>query len=413
MVKKLHYAWVVTLGSFLLYFSVGLVRFVYPYLVPTMEETLGISHTVMATILSFYFWADAIMRIIWGVLSDKIGARVTSVIGCAILASGVFIMSLGRSVFMLTLGFGIAGVGAAALFVLPTQILSNWFGRAKRGTAMGFAQLGTSIVTLSAGLIIPVILLKFPYYSVFRVESIALAAITILLFLIIRNKPIDMNTEPYAATPEELAAVQAQAAKKTNPWTKESLKQVVGQKSFYLILAAYFLFGFSNTGFITFRMGYLQEMGWEPVQLGRLISISSFAALLSPPLFGMLGDKIEKRKAYALGMVLLSIGMLVLLTSARSTVGLMIGLLFIAISSAGPVVLNSSTLPEYFPISLLGTSFGLIGGFFSIASAISPIVGGMIADATGNLSGVVIMSIAASLLGALCIQMLKKSKPEK
>jgi MFS family permease len=65
-------------------------------------------------------------------------------------------------------------------------------------------------------------------------------------------------------------------------------------------------------------------------------------------------------------------------------------------------------MPEYFPIQLLGTSFGLIAAVFSVASAISPIVGGMIADLTGSMSGVVVISIVCFLLGGICMMILRR-----
>lgn len=217
-----------------------------------------------------------------------------------------------------------AGAGAAALFVLPTQLLSNWFGKVKRGTATGITQTGNALVILLSGLIIPVVLLSFKYVSVWRVISIALFVIVAILFVVIRNKPADMGMTAFAATPEEIE-MAAKPIKKSNPWSKESIKMVFGNKAFYLMLGAYFLFGFANTGFMTFRMNYLAEKGWDLVRVGRIITATGIFSLAGPPLIGVLSDKFEKQRVYAICMVVASLSMLILLLTNASMSGLIIG----------------------------------------------------------------------------------------
>lgn len=55
MGQRLHYAWVSLGAAWLGFLSFGLIRSIYPYAVPAMQDSLQISHATMAAVISCFF----------------------------------------------------------------------------------------------------------------------------------------------------------------------------------------------------------------------------------------------------------------------------------------------------------------------------------------------------------------------
>lgn len=413
MSRKIHYAWIILIGTWLAFLGVGLIRFIYPYVVPTMESTLNLSHTVMATVISCFFWADTIMRIVWGTLSDRIGTRKTTMAGLLLLSIGFFIMSLGNTVPILGIGFAVCGMGAASLFILPSPILSRWFGQTKRSTAIGIATTASLIVMIVGGFIVPSILVKNSYNIIWRTEAFITLAILVIISLILYDSPADKRLTPYGASQEELDAIKQGPKEKGSIWGKQSIMRVLGNWSFYQIAGAYFLYGVAYTGVLTFLSSYLQQIGWQAAEAGRFISIMGIAGLIAVVVWGAVGDHMAKRFVFAIGLLSLSIGIVLIAFAGKIMAAAVLGVILFGGGGSAPVVMISAIQADYFPKNSIGTSFGICAACFSLASAISPIVGGTLADATGTLLSSLIMGICAGFLGAIVIASLKEPRKVK
>ena len=82
--KRFHYGWVIVAAAFLCYFGWSISRNLYPYLIPTIEAELNLTHEPMGIIASSYFVAYTIMTFVWGILADRIGPRRCMLIGMVI-----------------------------------------------------------------------------------------------------------------------------------------------------------------------------------------------------------------------------------------------------------------------------------------------------------------------------------------
>ncbi|NLY49984.1 MAG: MFS transporter [Firmicutes bacterium] len=391
--------------------GVGLIRFVYPYVVPTMEKTLGISHVVMATVISCFFWADSVMRIVWGTLTDKLGTRAVTLCGLALLAAGFFIMSAATAVSGLSLGFGVAGMGAAALFILPAPLLSRWFGQRRRATAIGIATTAATVVTIVAGFVVPVVLANSPYNVIWRTEAIIVLGILAVEFFFLVNSPASKGLTPLGATEAELEALRA--APKGSPWGKESVLKVLKDKAFYQIAGSYFLFGVAYTGVLTFLSSYFQEIGWDPAAAGKIIALTGISGLVASLFWGAVGDRLAKRYVFGMSMGILGAGILLFAIGGQVPSIASLGALLFGFGGSGPVVMINAIQADYFAKNVLGTSFGLCAACFSIASAVSPIIGGGIADSTGTLQSAMFMGIIASAISATIISLMAGPRTTK
>jgi len=406
MSSKMHYAWILLAGTWLAFMGVGLIRFVYPYVLPAMEQTLGISHAMMGTIVSGFFWADTFMRIVWGTLSDRYGTRFSTLSGLALLALGFFTMSMVSSAGWLAFGFTICGLGAAALFIMPAPLLSRWFGQKKRATAIGIATTAATLVTVIAGFVVPPILANSPYTVIWRAEAVFVIVILIVNFFILANSPADKGLTPYGATEEELAA--AKAGPKGSVWGRRGISQVLKERAFYQIAGSYFLYGVAYTGVLTFLVGYFLELGWIASSAGKVMALVGVSGLIGALLWGAVGDRMAKNHVFGVTMVMMALGIVILMLRGQTPMPAFIGAFLFGLGGSGPVVMISAIQADYFDKSTIGTSFGLCAACFSLASAISPIIGGAVSDSTGTLRSALFFGLVASLIGGVIIYLLRR-----
>ena len=120
-----------------------------------------------------------------------------------------------------------------------------------------------------------------------------------------------------------------------------------------------------------------------------------------------------KRFVFAIGLLSLSIGIVLIAFAGKIMAAAVLGVILFGGGGSAPVVMISAIQADYFPKNSIGTSFGICAACFSLASAISPIVGGTLADATGTLLSSLIMGICAGFLGAIVIASLKEPRKVK
>ncbi|NLJ33498.1 MAG: MFS transporter [Firmicutes bacterium] len=404
MGQRLHYAWVSLGAAWLGFLSFGLIRSIYPYAVPAMQDSLQISHATMAAVISCFFWVDMVMRISWGAVTDRLGSRLVTLLGSALLATGFFLMSTAKRVLYLSLGFAIAGAGAAALFILPTPLLSRWFGQRRRSLALGIATTAAPLVTVLAGFIVPRILAVRPYNSIWLYTGFIVLFIFFFELAFLVNSPGEKGLTPYGGANGETAQPAALGA--GNPWGRARVKGILANGIFHRIGGAYFLFGCAYTGINTFLLGYLQEVGLSTVGASQLLAFTGMGNLLGSPLWGFLGGRFARRNIFTAGMLVLALGISLLILANQIYPLNYLAAIMYGVGAAGAIVMISAIQADYFEKNILGTSFGFCAACFSIASALSPIVGGAIADYTGSLQAVMFLGLLASLGSAATIHSL-------
>jgi MFS family permease len=131
-----YYGWVIFAVTFLIYaFMYGLRYSVGVFFTPVQAE-FGWTTAMTASAVTVFFWVYAFSAPLVGNLAERIGVRRTVLIGGLLLGGGGALVSFVQELWHLYLFWGvIAAVGAAALYVIPTTILSRFF-RRKRGRAV-------------------------------------------------------------------------------------------------------------------------------------------------------------------------------------------------------------------------------------------------------------------------------------
>lgn len=108
------------------------------------QSMYGLTPAVAAIYVSLYSLSNCLGRVIWGTVSDKIGRTQTLMIIYGVVALSLFILTIGRSTPIFTVG--IIGLGlcfGGVMGVFPAIVMEN-YGAANQGVNYGIVFIGYS-----------------------------------------------------------------------------------------------------------------------------------------------------------------------------------------------------------------------------------------------------------------------------
>jgi NNP family nitrate/nitrite transporter-like MFS transporter len=214
--------------------------------------------------------AGALLRVVNGVLVDRIGPKRTGIIGQAVVLSGLLIAwLLGVHGFGQVLLLGVVLGVAGASFAVALPLASRWYPPELQGTALGIAGAGNS-GTVFAALFAPGLAAAFGWINVIGLAAIPVAIAFGVYLLLAKDSPNRPRPKTWL---EYMAVLQ------------------IGD-------AWWFMFFYSVTfgGFVglasSLTIYFNSQYGLPPTTAGYLTAACVFAGSLVRPVGGILADRV-------------------------------------------------------------------------------------------------------------------------
>jgi NNP family nitrate/nitrite transporter-like MFS transporter len=341
-----------TLIAAFLYFDLAFMVWVLlGPLAPEIARTLALTPAEKGLMVATPTLAGAILRVVNGLLVDRIGPKRSGTISQVIVIAGLLTAWLmGVTSFAGTLALGIVLGFAGASFAIALPLASRWYPPQHQGKAMGIAGMGNSGTVLAA-LFAPLLAKTFGWNAVLGLVCIPLTVVLIVYQLLARDAPDRPAPKSFAEYLQPLKSADA--------WW------LMG---FYAVT-----FG----GFVglaaSLPIYFTDRFGLTPVTAGYCTAACVFAGSLVRPLGGALADRIGGVKALtavfgAAALALVGVAM-------AQSVGAAMGLFVLAMLALG--VGNGSVfqlVPQRFAAEI-GVMTGLVGmaggvGGFYLASSL-------------------------------------------
>jgi len=187
-----------TLIAAFLYFDLAFMVWVLlGPLAPEIAKTLHLSAAETGLMVATPTLAGAILRVVNGLLVDRIGPKRAGAISQLIVIAGLlFAWSMGVNSFAGTLALGVILGFAGASFAIALPLASRWYPPEHQGKAMGLAGMGNS-GTVFAALFAPTLAKLFGWNAVLGLACIPLA-ITFVVYMLLAKDP------PNAPAPKRL-----------------------------------------------------------------------------------------------------------------------------------------------------------------------------------------------------------------
>src|SRR5262245_8111711 len=260
-----------TLLSAFFYFDMSFMVWVLlGALAVQMSSDLALNPAQKGFMVALPVLAGALLRVVFGVLVDRLQPRRAGIIGQVIVIVGLSLAWLvGIHTYAGTLGLGLILGVAGASFAVALPLASRWYPPQYQGVALGIAGAGNS-GTVFASLFAPGMAAALGWNNVLGLAVIPLAVAFVVYFFAAKDSP---NVPPPKKWSEYLAVFRMSDA-----W--------------------WFMFFYSVTfgGFVglssSLPIYFNDEYGLDAVTAGYFTAACVFAGSLVRPLGGMLADRI-------------------------------------------------------------------------------------------------------------------------
>jgi len=352
-----------TLLSAFLYFDISFMVWVLlGALGNAIAADFNLSPSEKGFMVALPLLGGAILRLVLGLLTDRIGARRTGIIGMVLTLAPLLLGWLWADHFSKLLLVGLLLGVAGASFAVALPLASRWYPPQFQGLAMGIAGAGNSGTAL-ATLMAPWLAVHFGWHSVFGLAMIPMSFV--LLFFIFFAK--DSPTQP---PPQRLSAYAAVLREKDTWWFC----------LFYSVTFGGFV-GLASFLSIFFRDQY----GLDPVTAGMFVTACVIAGSFLRPVGGYLADRfggIRILITLYMGVGLLMLDMATLPPLIWGTTLLVSVMALLGIGNGSVFQL----VPQRFPREI-GVITGIVGAAGGVGGFFLPTMLGNIKQYTGSFGG--------------------------
>ena len=334
-----------------------------------------------------YGWLNVFlfMLIFSGMVLDKLGARISGVLACALMIVGCGlkyyavsqafegeVFGLRTQVFLACVGFAIFALGIESAGITVTKVIVRWFKGYEMALAMGIqvavARLGTALAMSAT---IP---LTKHFDSLSAPILLGLGALCIGLIAYLVFCVMDRKLDASMTDMEE---------EKEEPFRIKDIGFIVTNKGFWLIAVLCVLFYSAVFPFLKYATSLMiNKYNVAPELAGNIPAILPFGTILLTPLFGGIYDKKGK------GATIMIIGSIILIAVHAmfalpvlnvwwfaASLMVLLGIGFSLVPSA-----MWPSVPKIIPENKLGTAYAMIFWVQNIGLSLVPLLIGWVLD---------------------------------
>jgi ACS family D-galactonate transporter-like MFS transporter len=373
---------------------------------PSLSNDLGLNAAAMGLVFSAFSWSYALAQIPGGLLLDRIGVRLTYFWSVALWS--VFTALQGVATGLGTLvGFRL-GLGAAEAPCFPanSRVLVSWFPQNERARANSVYSVGMYFGIAFLSPLLFWITAAFGWRMLFILAGL-LGLVFAAVWLWLYRDP-DKSPWVNQAELDHIAEGGGIASTEKSPFSWKDVGWLLSQRQIFGASVGQFATNATLVFFLTWFPTYLateRGMGW--LKIGWMAVIPFIAASIGVLVGGQLSDALVKRSGSAtLGRKLPIVGGLLLSSTIISAAfiesdAVVIAVMSIAFFGQGMSNLGWTLISDVAPRRLIGLTGGVFNFCTNLAGIVTPILIGLIVQATGSFFGGLACIGAMALLGAL------------
>jgi MFS family permease len=351
------------------WFSIILVRFVIPPILPLIEADLNISRTSSGLLMSAYLFPYALMQVPAGIISDRVGSR-------RLIAVGIFGSSVATALSWFTYDFGqllvlraFAGTFAGLFFAPSTALVASRESK-RTGSALGITFTGgpiaRTVIYLLVGLLVSVLQGWRPFYLISSIPGL-IAGPAALILIDERNSG---NLEQRPARSMFSTAIP-------------QLLDLMRSRVIIAIFLFNLMISVAEWGLTTFTPEYLVYAKQVSVSLASLLSlVSPLFGIFAAPFSGYLSDRFGFAPPTLIAMISMCIvsSLLPALTGSFQLIPLFSAWGFLGgLWWTASITLVTSRIPR----EIRGAFLGLYNSMNFFGGTLGPIILGLVVDVAG------------------------------
>lgn len=375
---------------------------------PFMGDEFHLTGTEKGLVFAAFFWAYDACQLLAGWYVDKVGPRRSFFLAALWWSIFTAMTALTRGFWSLITVRFLLGVGESPAPSTAAKTVATWFPTRERAFATGIWDSGSRVGAVIALPIVTSIVAILNWHAVFLIIG-GVGVIWAFVWWRVYRDP-SVATRANAAEIEYIEAGGARTAK-TDDDESEKIKwrELFRYRTVLAMMFGFFCLNSVIYFFITFFPSYLvEERGFSLLKLGFFGAIPGLCAVLAGWTGGFLADR-AIRRGYSVTRVRKTVivgglvgGSVIMFAAMVPEAWMALTLLAIAYSSLTVAGTGIWSLPaDVAPSSKHVGSIGGIQNFASnFAGIITPIVIGMLVDATGSFVAPLAVIGVIALVGA-------------
>ena len=392
----IHYGWIIVLvGTLTVFACLGLARFAFGMLLPSMRDALAMSYEDMGLLGTGNFAGYLAAVTLIPFLLRWLTPRILIPAGLFLIAGCMLAMAACSSYTPILMLYTLVGVGSGLANIPLMVLVSYWFRQEKRGRAAGLMVIGSGFAIMFAGALVPRLNAVFGpdgWRAGWLLLGLIVLLVGIVAALLVRNDPAEKGLEAAG----NITALSYDPA------------ETRGRFSILRILAPlgllYFIFGATYVIYGTFIVTTMvEDYAFLEAGAGRFWAWVGFFSLFSGTLFGALSDRVGRRRGL---MTVFGVQTLAyLLAGSRWGETALFGsvVLYGLAAFAIPAIM-AAAVGDYLGKARAAAAFAMITICFAIGQTLGPLVAGMVAEFTGTFTQGYLASAACTALAVvLCL----------
>jgi len=349
-------------------------------LLPLIKDEMGLSYTEMGFLITARYLVSAVANLPGGMLTDLVGRnRLLMAIALCLVGIPYLFVGLSSSYHILLLCMAFIGFGSNLWHPAALSSLSDAY-PSKRGWAMGWhasaANIGDALGPFLSG-----ILLTWITWRHILVSS-SMAGLAMGLFIWWLLGTSERKSEEGVMGAPATHAPMDKERQPAGQYLRGFVKLILNPDIFLLSLVNGIRSLIQN-GLSTFLPSYFMNLlSLSPWLSGVYMTILQVAGIIAAPISGNLSDQFGRRKVVTAALFSTSLAVFfVAFLNITWLFVVFLGMLGFFLYSLRPVLLawTMETAPKRMGGSAVGVQFSFQAGL----SALSPVLGGWIADAWG------------------------------
>ncbi|MDE2344628.1 MAG: MFS transporter [Betaproteobacteria bacterium] len=342
-------------------------------------KDFGLNKTEIGLVFSAFAYPYLLFQIIGGWVSDRFGARRTLLVSALIWAAATLLTGLAGGLASMLAARLLLGLGEGATFPAATSAMSRWVPKGRSGFAQGITHAGARVGNALAPAIIVTVMSAYDW----RVSFYACGIISLVWIFLWAITFTEHPQDHPRITQEELDRLPSPKPKIPVPWWPLF-------KRMWPVTVVYFCYGWTLWLFLSWIPQYfLHSYNLDLKRSALFASSVFFSGVLGDTLGGIISDWIYRKTGrlkwarsvmVTVAMALAAMSILPILfvhDVELAIVCLSLGFFFAELCIGPMWAIPMDIAPHH-----SGTASGMMNTGSAFAAIVSPVISGLVIDAT-------------------------------
>ncbi|MFC1926147.1 MFS transporter [Chloroflexota bacterium] len=408
------YGWVIVFGAWLCMFVSMANQWTFSVMIIPLMDEYGWTEATLSLAMALNMLFLPAFGLVAGLLVDRLGPRLTVVIGAIVGGTGVILLSQTNSVMYFVLMYGIMVPSGIALTYMVTTLstVRRWFMR-KAALAIAISMTGAGLGIIIFMPIVASMVNSIGWRTAYVVMGIILIVGATIGGLLLRKDPESSGQYPDGEKPDpEMIKLRVDFAARNERW---SVKEAFSNKNMWLLIPAQMGYVIAVAGL----MGFIVAWGVDlKITFEAAVGIMSFficASLVGRLTGGLFSDwhmakfpGMTRKPILYICIFGIALGCFLGAIIVNGYVTLLLIVLIIGFSYGNILTVIPTYLGDLFGVANMPTLFGAMLASVAGLSALGPLLYGNIRATTGSYDVALLITCGLCIISVIFLYLIQQ-----